>query len=222
MPMATAPGDVLAGGSAAGLNAHMWSGTARASVSGRADIDASGCSFVRQTKKRLTTAAPLPAIGDMVTCRVNKINPRQASVDVLCVGGDALSEACPALIRREDVRPGELEPVEVYRSFRPGDIVLARVLSLGDARAYYLTSSEPELGVVLARSAEGMVMKPVSYCEMECPVTKSREPRKVAKPREPLPIHPAEQPTAEQPPQPQDTPSGHDAPSGKRRRRDQP
>ena len=60
--------------------------------------------------------------------------------------------------------------------------MLARVVSLGDARAYYLTSSEVELGVVLARSSEGAVMKPISFCEMECPVTKAREARKVAKP----------------------------------------
>ena len=72
--------------------------------------------------------------------------------------------------------------MEVHQAFRPGDIVLAKVVSLGDARAYYLSSVDVELGVVLARSGEGGIMQPISFCEMECPISKMREPRKVAKP----------------------------------------
>ena len=110
---------------------------------------------------------------------------------VVRVGDDALPDPCSGLIRREDVRPIDASaPVEVYRSFRPGDIVLARVLSLGDARAYYLSTSEVALGVVLARSSEGAVLRPVSHCLMECPKTKNREPRKVAKPAAPPPAEP--------------------------------
>ena len=123
--------------------------------------------------------------------QVLRINPRLASVEILCVGDDALPDPCSGLIRREDVRPIDASaPVEVYRSFRPGDIVLARVLSLGDARAYYLSTSEVALGVVLARSSEGAVLRPVSHCLMECPKTKNREPRKVAKPAAPPPKEP--------------------------------
>ena len=36
-------------------------------------------------------------------------------------------------VRKEDVRSFEKDRVEMYKSFRPGDIVLARVLSLGEA-----------------------------------------------------------------------------------------
>ena len=135
-------------------------------------------------RRRVAQRAQLPAVGDLVTCRVQRINPRMATVEILCVGDVALREACSGLIRREVVRPTGMESIEVYRSFRPGDIVIARVLSLGDARAYYLSSSEAELGVVLARSSEGAVMTPISHCEMECPLTKARENRKVAKPRQ--------------------------------------
>ena len=149
--------------------AFLWAGTWRAPL---------------VKSRRADSRSRLPAVGDVVTVRVMRIQPRLATVDILCVGESALREACTGLIRREDVRPIGGEPVEVYRSFRPGDIVLARVLSLGDARAYYLTSSEPELGVVLARSSEGAIMTPVSWKEMECPQTKAREPRKCAKPRQ--------------------------------------
>ena len=40
-------------------------------------------------------------------------------------------------VRKEDVRSFEKDRVEMYKSFRPGDIVLARVLSLGEASSGY-------------------------------------------------------------------------------------
>ena len=133
--------------------------------------------------RRMRQRATLPAVGDLVTCRIKKISPRLANVDILCVGSAALGEACAGLIRREDVNsPSAREPMEMHCAFRPGDILIAKVVSLGDARAYYLSSADVELGVVLARSSEGGIMKPISFCEMECPISKTREMRKVAKP----------------------------------------
>ena len=43
----------------------------------------------------------------------------------------------------------------MYECFRPGDIVLADVLSLGDARSYFLSTAKNELGVVHAKSLAG-------------------------------------------------------------------
>ena len=47
--------------------------------------------------------------------------------------------------------------MEIYKSFRPGDIVQARVTSLGDSQSYFLTTAENELGVVFAMSESGTV-----------------------------------------------------------------
>uniref|UniRef100_A0A2I3TP97 Exosome component 1 n=10 Tax=Catarrhini TaxID=9526 RepID=A0A2I3TP97_PANTR len=72
--------------------------------------------------------------------------------------------------------------VEIYKSFRPGDIVLAKVISLGDAQSnYLLTTAENELGVVVAHSESGIQMVPISWCEMQCPKTHTKEFRKVAR-----------------------------------------
>ena len=93
-------------------------------------------------------------------------------------------------IRKEDVRTGASEQVLlIQESFLPGDLVLARVLSLGDTRRYLLGTAEPQLGVLRALSAtSGKPMIPVSYKEMECPETGVKEPRKCAKPRK-LPLN---------------------------------
>jgi exosome complex component CSL4 len=44
----------------------------------------------------------------------------------------------------------------MYDCFRPGDVVRAKVLSLGDARSYYLTTADNSLGVVHANSLAGV------------------------------------------------------------------
>ena len=93
-----------------------------------------------------------------------------------------LSDPFRGQVRKEDVRATEKDRVEMYKCFRPGDIILARVISLGDAAAgYLLTTAENELGVVIAKSEAGASMVPVSWTEMQCPQTYSKEARKVAK-----------------------------------------
>ena len=69
----------------------------------------------------------------------------------------------------------------MYKSFRIGDIVRARVLSRGDRRSYYLSTDRNDLGVVLATSSTGTVMIPVTWEMMQDPETKAVEYRKVAK-----------------------------------------
>ena len=66
--------------------------------------------------------------------------------------------------------------------FRPGDVARARVLSLGDARSFYLSTAADDLGVVFARSeASGAPLVAESEQRMRCPSTGVVEKRKVAR-----------------------------------------
>ncbi|KAM7016386.1 exosome complex component CSL4 isoform 2-T2 [Passerculus sandwichensis] len=113
---------------------------------------------------------------------VCSINSRFAKVHILYVGSTPLKSTFRGTIRKEDIRATEKDKVEVYKSFRPSDIVLAKVISLGDAQSNYLLSTaENELGVVVARSEAGVQMVPISWCEMQCPRTHTKEFRKVAR-----------------------------------------
>ena len=85
------------------------------------------------------------------------------------------------IIRAQDVRATEIDKVLLHTSFRPGDVLRAEVLSLGDSRSYFLSTAKNELGVVYAKSLAGEAMVPVSWQEMQCPRTRVVEPRKVAK-----------------------------------------
>ena len=79
------------------------------------------------------------------------------------------------------MRATEIDKVDLHQSFRLGDVVRAQVTSLGDARSYYLSTAGNELGVVFARSEAGHDMVPISWEQMQCPVTEAVENRKVAK-----------------------------------------
>ncbi|CAB4054902.1 CSL4 [Lepeophtheirus salmonis] len=109
---------------------------------------------------RITVVPPssvvteIPSLGDIVTVKVIAVNPRSAKVQIVCVRNSALSEPFRGLIRKEDVRATEKDKIEMYKSFRAGDIVLCRVISIGEASSgYLLSTAENELGVVIASSS---------------------------------------------------------------------
>ncbi|KAI1449941.1 hypothetical protein F5Y02DRAFT_413621 [Annulohypoxylon stygium] len=124
----------------------------------------------------------LPEVGNAVLCRVTRITPRHANVAILVVGDTVLEAEWAGMIRVQDVRATEKDRVKIYESFRPGDIVRAQVISLGDQANYYLSTASNELGVIMATSEAGNTMYPVSWKEYKDPETGLSEPRKVAKP----------------------------------------
>lgn len=123
----------------------------------------------------------IPEPGSIVIARVTKVMARMASADIMCLGTKSVREKFTGIIRLQDVRATEIDKVDMHMSFHPGDIVRAVVLSLGDARAYYLSTAKNELGVISAQSAAGATMVPISWTEMQCPLTGQIEHRKVAK-----------------------------------------
>ena len=114
------------------------------------------------------------------------------------------------VIRKENVLASETDRIGMEQCCRPGDIVVAevraavplsrcrpcarwrtwvcapplsvtQVVSLGDSKSYFLSTAKPEHGVVFAKSEAGAVMVPISYHQMQCPVSKVVVDRKVAR-----------------------------------------
>ena len=107
---------------------------------------------------------------------------RFAKVTIECVRDVTLKESFRGIIRKEDIREFEKDKIEIYKSFRPGDIILAKVISLGEASSgFLLSTAEDDLGVAIAKSENsGVKMVPISWNEMQCPETYNKEFRKVA------------------------------------------
>ena len=95
--------------------------------------------------------------------------------------GRTLKSPFLGIIRLQDVRKHEIEKIVMEESFQPGDVVQAKVISLGDSKWFYLSTAETELGVVLAWS-KGKRLLPMSWEEMIEPGSGNKFLRKVAKP----------------------------------------
>ena len=98
-PPAVVPGTLLGETSAVhpGANTHVSGERVYASVSGACTFDASTAPLlvsVRSIAANRALAAgsrsALPAVGETVTCRVTRINPRMVHLDILCARGVAL------------------------------------------------------------------------------------------------------------------------------------
>ncbi|XP_055682269.1 exosome complex component CSL4 [Lutzomyia longipalpis] len=126
----------------------------------------------------------VPTVGDVVTAKVTVVNQRFLKCQIFCVGHKILNRSYRGVLKKEDIRSVEKDSVEVQKCFRPGDIILARVLPLTELHHYQLTTAENELGVVMAISKNDSTyvpMVPISWDEMQCPETLIKEYRKVAR-----------------------------------------
>merc|ERR1719335_2153041 len=172
-----------------GSGTHVWQGSVVASVVGELRCERPAAGRLPVASVRIGSRSEGPAadvvsaiaIGDEVLCRVRRLNPRYATCDVLCRGTKPLLKNFSGLIRVQDVRATEIDKVSIISSFRPGDLVRAEVISLGEAQSLLLSTAKDSLGVLEARSEQGEAMVAVNDEEMACPVTKTREGRKCTK-----------------------------------------
>ncbi|KAF9512397.1 hypothetical protein BS47DRAFT_1297755 [Hydnum rufescens UP504] len=125
-----------------------------------------------------------PAPGSVVLGTITRLSPLQAFIAISVVDGIPLplGEEFTGVIRTQDVRATEKDRIKISDCFRGGDVVRGQVISLGDARSYYITTARNDLGVIFATSEAGATLEPVSWLEMRCPRTGSVEKRKCAKP----------------------------------------
>jgi exosome complex RNA-binding protein Csl4 len=73
----------------------------------------------------------------------------------------------------------------MYDCFCPGDVIYAKVLKIAgtSSKEWLLSTAENESGVIFAENTlSGELMVPKDWSTMQCPDTRNREKRKVAKP----------------------------------------
>ncbi|KII93533.1 hypothetical protein PLICRDRAFT_35755 [Plicaturopsis crispa FD-325 SS-3] len=171
LPLPRGPAPLL------GTGTYTRDGQARASLLGVPQYEGSTMLISRVRPKP-------PAPNSVVLGSVTRLSPLQAMLSITVVDGVPLpaGEEFTGVIRTQDVRATEKDKVKIGDCFRGGDVVKGVVLSLGDARSYYITTARNDLGVIFATSEAGATMEPVSWQEMRCPRTNTIERRKCAKP----------------------------------------
>ncbi|KAF8330419.1 uncharacterized protein EI90DRAFT_2922083 [Cantharellus anzutake] len=162
-----------------GGGTYARDGIPRSSVVG--EIEKTGGN-VSISLPRTRPSPPNPT--SVVLGTVIRLSPAQATVAISVVDGVPLpaGEEFTGVIRVQDVRATEKDKVKIMDCFRGGDVIRGIVISLGDAKSYYLTTARNDLGVIFATSEAGATMEPVSWQEMRCPRTGQIERRKCAKP----------------------------------------
>ncbi|KAJ2581622.1 hypothetical protein GGH95_001982 [Coemansia sp. RSA 1836] len=167
-----------------GMGTYVRNGVIYSSILGTRIV--SGSEGADETKatlsvERSNTKFAIPVIGSEVLGRVVRMNPRAASIAIMMVGSTPCQEDFQGVVRVQDIRATEKDLVQMIETFRPGDIIRAEVISLGDQRSYYLATVKNEHGVVFAQSTDGNSMVPISWEEMQDPKTLVVEKRKCAK-----------------------------------------
>lgn len=105
-----------------------------------------------------------------------------AKCSILCVDNTYLREQFSATLKKEDIRNLEKDKVEIFKFVQPGDIILARVIGIGDSQSSFtLSIAENELGVTHAIGLDGQTMKPETLSIVKDVNSEYRESRKVAK-----------------------------------------
>jgi exosome complex component CSL4 len=142
----------------------------------------------------LPTPPSVPQVGQTVLGTVTRLASKYVGIDIRVVERPLpersiyYEEPFKGTIRAQDIWPLDDKDAptgQLYLAYRPGDLVRARIIGVGDASAGFLLSTgiEDSLGVVYAKAAaSGRPLVAVSWNQMMCPLTGSKEFRKTAKP----------------------------------------
>ncbi|KAG9411884.1 Exosome complex component CSL4 [Aphanomyces cochlioides] len=150
MASAVIPGQRLGkeGDYMAGSGTYVMNGNIFASVAGFiTPVLHMALNVERPATKRIATQG-VPRVDDFVVGKITKVTPSQLQIDIHSVNDTVLLEPFAGTLRKEDVRPMEIDKLQLEEMFRPGDVIKAVVLSFGDSRSYFLTTAKPGLGVM--------------------------------------------------------------------------
>ena len=98
----------------------------------------------------------VPQMGSIVTCRVLSISSNVVRLNIHCIGEEVLKQPFKGLLRKQDIRDFDKEKVQISQCFRPSDIILAKVIGLGENHSFLVTTADNELGVVVALNQSGI------------------------------------------------------------------
>ncbi|EUD65233.1 hypothetical protein C922_04362 [Plasmodium inui San Antonio 1] len=169
--------DVYVGGE----NTYILQKEVRSAILGRRqlerDDDGKQVISVANTKEFM----PLPQAGDLVTCKIYRVTFNLIYCNIVLLNGRAIKNPFRAFINKSDIHVYEGELGDNFECFKQGDIIKAKVLSVGQHGSYKLSTVGSDLGVILALSDKGEIMKPVAWNLMVNLSDMSFEKRKVSR-----------------------------------------
>ena len=119
----------------------------------------------------------VPAVGDIVYARITRISKSRGAECQIFATLKPLGREFRGTVRTVDISSPALQQAfsEISECFRPGDVIRAKVISLGDSKSFFLSTVPDDCGVVYAGN-----LNPASYKLVHGDGRVER--RKVAKP----------------------------------------
>lgn len=138
-----------------GTGCYMKGGHVYASVVGKLSVDHrqndnNKNQFIARIQvkdSRRIASSQVVSVGNIVLAKVTRLTNQGQGAEVVIVavkGAGFLRHPAEGTVQLEVLSKNQ----ESQANLLPGDMVLCRVLSLGDARRYVLSAAEPGLGVV--------------------------------------------------------------------------
>ncbi|SBS81035.1 exosome complex component CSL4, putative [Plasmodium ovale] len=122
----------------------------------------------------------LPQVGDVVICKIFRVTFNLIYCNILLANNKPMKNTFKAYINKSDIHIYEGELGDNFDCFKQGDIIKAKVLSIGQHSSYKLSTVGSDLGVIIALSDKGEVLKPVAWNLMINLRDMSFEQRKVS------------------------------------------
>ncbi|VWU49529.1 exosome complex component CSL4, putative [Hepatocystis sp. ex Piliocolobus tephrosceles] len=122
----------------------------------------------------------LPQVGDVVICKVFRVTFNMVYCNILIVKDKPLKNFFKGFINKSDIHIHEGELGDNFDCYKQGDIIKAKILSIGQHSAYKLSTVGSDLGVIIAFSEKGEILKPVAWNLMVSLSDMNFEQRKVS------------------------------------------
>ncbi|CAD2100220.1 hypothetical protein YYG_03657 [Plasmodium vinckei petteri] len=123
---------------------------------------------------------PLPQVGDLVICKVYRVTFNMIYCNIMLTNNKPLKNSLKGYINKSDIHIYEGDLGDNFDCFKQGDIIKAKVLSIGQHSSYKLSTVGSDLGVIIALSEKGDVLQPVAWNLMVNLSDMSFEQRKVS------------------------------------------
>ncbi|VDO02360.1 unnamed protein product [Rodentolepis nana] len=122
---------------------HVSSGKILAAVAGRVKVNKDS-SHTKVSVVPFHEPCPTPDIDSIVLAKISSITRRFARCEIVAIDNRVLAGPFRGMIKREDIRETQKDRAEPSLSFRPGDLVRAKVVNIiGSSSGSYISSCLP-------------------------------------------------------------------------------
>ncbi|SPJ09631.1 exosome complex component CSL4, putative [Plasmodium sp. DRC-Itaito] len=147
-----------------GNNTYLLKHEIRSSILGKKIINKNNDNKTIISVYNLKPASlSLPKIGDIVICKIERVSFHMIYCYILSSHNTFTKNTLKGFILKSDIHVNQGELGDNFLCFKQGDIIKAKVLSIGQYSSYKLSTVGKELGVIAAFNEKGEILKPVAW-----------------------------------------------------------